>query len=121
MNTLRAGRLDELAMHPTVKPVAMVADAIRDCTARGEIVLDAFAGSGTTLIAAHQTDRVGFALELDPQYIDVALKRYERLTGEAAVHAESGLGLAALAAARGVTPAPSAAARSSDAEGRDHD
>ena len=121
VNTLRAGRLDELAMHPTVKPVAMVADAIRDCTARGEIVLDAFAGSGTTLIAAHQTDRVGFALELDPQYIDVALKRYERLTGEAAVHAESGLGLAALAAARGVTPAPSAAARSSDAEGRDHD
>jgi DNA modification methylase len=119
VNSLRAGRLDELAMHPTVKPVAMVADAIKDCTARGEIVLDSFAGSGTTLIAAHQTGRVGRALELDPRYVDVALKRYERLTGEAAVHAESGLGFAALAAARAETQSPSAAVGPSDEEGRD--
>jgi DNA modification methylase len=53
INTLRTDRLEELAMHPTVKPVALVADAIRDCSRRGEIVLDPFAGSGTTLIAAH--------------------------------------------------------------------
>jgi DNA modification methylase len=119
VNSLRAGRLDELAMHPTVKPVAMVADAIKDCTARGDTVLDAFAGSGTTLIAAHQTGRVGCALELDSRYVDVALKRYERLTGEAAVHAESGLGFAALAAARAQAQPPSASERSSDEEGRD--
>lgn len=117
VNSLRADRLDELAMHPTVKPVAMVADAIRDCTARGDVVLDAFAGSGTTLIAAHQTGRVGHALELDPRYVDVAIKRFERVSGESTIHAESGLDLTALAAARAETdPLP---ARPVDEEGGD--
>ena len=63
-------------MHPTVKPVALVADAIKDCTARGHIVLDAFAGSGTTIMATEKTGRVGRALELDPRYVDVAIKRW---------------------------------------------
>jgi len=74
-NTFRNDRDDELALHPTVKPVALVADAIRDCSRRGGIVLDAFAGSGTTLLAAHQTGRRGYALELDPRYCDVTLSR----------------------------------------------
>ena len=102
VNTLKANRLDELAMHPTVKPVALVADAIKDCTRRGDLVLDAFAGSGTTLIAAENTGRVAYALELDPGYVEVAIARWEKLTGRSAVHAESGLTRTALAAARGI-------------------
>jgi DNA modification methylase len=99
-NTLRHGRLEELAMHPTVKPVALVADAIKDCTGRGHIVLDAFAGSGTTIIAAQKTGRVGCALELDPRYVDVAIKRWVRLSPKKAVHAETCLSFDELAAAR---------------------
>jgi DNA modification methylase len=87
-------------MHPTVKPVALVADAIKDCTGRGHIVLDAFAGSGTTIIAAQKTSRVSRALELDPRYVDVAIKRWDRLSPEKAVHAETGLSFDELAAAR---------------------
>src|SRR5436190_628936 len=67
VNTMRAGRLDELAMHPTVKPVAMVADAIKDCSKRGSLVLDPFCGSGTILIAAEKTGRRARAIELDPK------------------------------------------------------
>ena len=100
VNALGANRLDELAMHPTVKPVALVADAIKDCSRRGNIVLDAFGGSGTTLIAAERTNRRGYVIELDPRYVDVAIARFERLTGEAAVHAETGLTLADLKAWR---------------------
>jgi DNA modification methylase len=79
-----------LALHPTVKPVAMVADAIVDCTARGDIVLDTFLGSGTTVIAAERTGRRCHALELDPLYIDTAIRRWQRLTGGSACHALSG-------------------------------
>ena len=79
-----------LALHPTVKPVAMVADAILDCSARGEIVLDAFLGSGTTLIAAERTGRNCRGLELDPAYVDTAIRRWQTLTGERARHAGSG-------------------------------
>jgi DNA modification methylase len=81
VNTLRPGRMDELAMHPTVKPVALVADAIRDCSHRGGIVLDPFAGSGTTLIAAQKTGRIGCAMELDPCYLDVIIRRWEAFSG----------------------------------------
>jgi DNA modification methylase len=102
VNTLKANRLDELAMHPTVKPMALVADAIKDCTQRGDLVLDAFAGSGTILIAAESTGRVANALELDPGYVEVAITRWETLTGKSAVHAESGLTRTPLAAVRGV-------------------
>jgi DNA modification methylase len=79
-----------LALHPTVKPVAMVADAILDCSARGEIVLDAFLGSGTTLIAAERTGRRCCGLELDPAYVDTAIRRWQALIGGSARHAESG-------------------------------
>ena len=70
-----------LALHPTVKPVAMVADAILDCSARGDIVLDAFLGSGTTLIAAERTGRRCYGLELDPAYVDTTVRRWQALTG----------------------------------------
>src|SRR5215831_10151352 len=79
-----------LALHPTVKPVAMVADAILDCTARGDIVLDAFLGSGTTVIAAERTGRRCCALELDPGYVDTAIRRWQTLTGDQARHAATG-------------------------------
>jgi DNA modification methylase len=79
-----------LALHPTVKPVAMVADAILDCTERGDIVLDAFLGSGTTLIAAERTGRHCHGLELDPVYVDTAIRRWQALTGERARHAANG-------------------------------
>ena len=76
-----------LALHPTVKPVAMVADAIMDCSARGDIVLDAFLGSGTTLIAAERTGRRCYGLELDPLYVDTIIRRWQAATGEKAKHA----------------------------------
>ena len=79
-----------LALHPTVKPVAMVADAILDCSARGEIVLDSFLGSGTTLIAAERTGRRCYGLELDPAYVDTIVRRWQALTGGSARHAASG-------------------------------
>jgi DNA modification methylase len=91
VNTFRKGRLDDLAMHPTVKPVTMVADAILDCSQRGAIVLDCFGGSGTTLIAAEKTGRRGFLMELDPKYVDVTIRRFQKLTGKEAVHAYTGL------------------------------
>jgi DNA modification methylase len=79
-----------LALHPTVKPVAMVADAILDCTERGAIVLDAFLGSGTTVIAAERTGRRCRALELDTGHLDTAIGRWQALTGGSARHAASG-------------------------------
>ncbi len=77
VNTLRAGRMEELALHPTVKPVQMIADAIRDVSARGEVVLDLFAGSGSTAIAAHKAGRRAYLCELDPVYCDRILHRWE--------------------------------------------
>jgi hypothetical protein len=81
---MRAGRLDELAMHPTVKPVAMVADAIKDCSKRGSLVLDPFCGSGTILIVAEKTGRRARAIELDPKYVDVAIRRWQQYSGKIA-------------------------------------
>jgi len=89
VNSLKAGRDEELAMHPTVKPVEMVADAIRDCSRRGGIVLDAFSGSGTTIMAAEQTGRRGRVVELDPRYVDVAIRRWQNATGGKATLAGS--------------------------------
>lgn len=76
-NTLKTGRMDELQLHPTVKPVQMIADAIKDCSGRGDIVLDLFGGSGSTLIAAHKTGRRGYLCELDPVYCDRIIRRWE--------------------------------------------
>ena len=79
-----------LALHPTVKPVAMVADAILDCSARSDIVLDAFLGSGTTVIAAERTGRRCYGLELDPAYVDTIIRRWQAQTGCSARHAVTG-------------------------------
>jgi DNA modification methylase len=87
-----------LDLHPTVKPVALVADAILDCSARGELVLDAFAGSGTTLIAAEKTGRRCNAIELDPLYVDTAIRRWQTLTGEQARRANDDKAFDALVA-----------------------
>lgn len=89
INSFKAGRDGELALHPTVKPVALVADAIRDCSNRGELVLDVFGGSGTTLIAAEKTGRSASLIELDPGYCDVIIKRWEKLTGKQATLAST--------------------------------
>jgi len=90
INAFGTARDHELAMHPTVKPVAMVADAIRDCSKRGDTVLDGFGGSGTTLIAAEKTGRVGRLIEYDPLYCDTVVRRWEALTGKAATDAQTG-------------------------------
>jgi len=79
-----------LALHPTVKPVTLVADAIMDCSARGEVVLDGFLGSGTTVIAAERTARRCYGVELDPLYVDTIVRRWQAYTGESAVQASSG-------------------------------
>jgi hypothetical protein len=77
-----------LDLHPSVKPVALVADAIMDASHRGDIVLDPFLGSGSTLIAAERTGRIARGIDLDPGYVDVAIRRWQRMTHRAAVHAE---------------------------------
>ena len=92
VNGFGRGRDDALAMHPTVKPVALVADAIKDCSRRRQIVLDPFAGSGTTLIAAEKTGRRAYVLELDPLYCDTVIRRWQALTGKRARHADTRLG-----------------------------
>ena len=88
------GRLNEL--HPTVKPVALIADAFLDCSARGDVVLDPFLGSGSTLMAAERTGRICRGIEIDPLYVDVAIRRWRRMTGEAVVHAGTGRDFAEL-------------------------
>lgn len=85
VNTLRAGRMEELELHPTVKPVQMIADAIRDVSGRGDIVLDLFGGSGSTLIAAEKTGRRGYLSEIDPIYCDRILARWEAYANDDAV------------------------------------
>lgn len=90
ISSISADRGDELAMHPTVKPVALVADAIRDCSKRGQIILDCFGGSGSTLIAAEKTGRSARLIEFDPLYCDTILRRWEQLTGKHAKLDETG-------------------------------
>jgi hypothetical protein len=90
----------ELELHPTPKNVRMIADAIRDVTSRNDIVLDAFSGSGTTIIACAKVGRRGYAVELDPHYVDVGVRRWEQWSGEPARHAETGLTFAEMTAQR---------------------
>ena len=85
ISSIGAKRSEELAMHPTVKPVEMIADAIRDCSRRGEVVLDCFGGSGSTLIAAEKTGRRARIIEFDPLYCDTIIRRWEQYTGKQAV------------------------------------
>lgn len=87
-------------MHPTVKPVALIADAIRDCSKRGEIVLDGFGGSGSTLIAAEKTGRAARLIEYDPVYCDTIVRRWEMLTGKEATLVGAGQTFEQVAEAR---------------------
>jgi DNA modification methylase len=90
VNTMKKGRLQELSMHPTVKPVGLVADAIRDCSRRGEIVFDPFGGSGTTMIAAEKTSRRARLVEIDCQYVDVSIRRWQSYTRGSAILSRTG-------------------------------
>lgn len=89
-NSFGRNRDTDLADHPTVKPVALVADAIRDVSRIGDIVIDAFMGSGTTILAAERTKRIAYGIDIEPVYVDVAIRRWQTLTGRDAVHAETG-------------------------------
>jgi DNA modification methylase len=106
VNTFRAGRMDELAMHPTVKPVALVVDAMKDCSRRGDIVLDPFMGSGTTVVAAERVGRRACGLEIDPRYVDVAVRRWQAYARRDAVLQGSGQTFEEIAAARKTGAAP---------------
>lgn len=103
VNTFSRNRMEDLADHPTVKPVALVADAIRDVSKPGEIVLDAFMGSGTTILAAERSKRRAYGVEIDPGYVDVAIRRWEKLSGQQAVLASTEQSFAEVAAERAET------------------
>jgi DNA modification methylase len=103
VNAFRTGRMDELRSHPTAKPIALVADAIKDGTRRGDIVLDTFSGSGTTIMAAERVGRHARALELEPRFVDVAIRRWQAFTRRDALHAESGLTFDEIAADSGAS------------------
>jgi DNA modification methylase len=101
-NSFGALRDADLADHPTVKPVALLAEAIRDVTRQGEIVIDAFSGSGSTILACERTKRVGCAIEIEPRYIDVAIRRWEAATGKQATLDDTDETFADVRAARGI-------------------
>lgn len=100
VNTFRQGRLADLTVHPTVKPVALIADAIKDCTRRGDLVVDPFLGSGTTLLAAERVGRRGYGMEIDPIYVDAAIRRWQHVTRRDAVLAATGQTFEEVAAER---------------------
>jgi DNA modification methylase len=106
VNTFGKGRMEALATHPTVKPVALVADALLDCTTRGGIVLDQFAGSGTTILAAEKVGRIGFGIEYEPEYVDVAIKRWQSSTKLEATLADDGRTFEEICAARSGASGP---------------
>ncbi|MET0373754.1 MAG: DNA modification methylase [Rhizorhabdus sp.] len=100
VNTFTKGRKAALKLHPTVKPVALIADLILDSSAPGEVILDPFGGSGTTLIAAEKTDRTAALVEISPAYVDVTIRRFEAATGEQAVLDGDGRAFAEITAER---------------------
>ena len=110
VNAFGKDRMSLLGVHPTVKPVAMIADALRDVTRRGELVLDVFLGSGSTLIAAEETGRVCIGVELDPAYVDVAIRRWQKRAGRDAVHSLTGETFDAIAERAVLSIAPAAQA-----------
>jgi DNA modification methylase len=99
----RRGEERGLDYHPTVKPLALVVDAILDCTKHGDIVLDAFMGAGTTILAAERTGRRAFGMELDPLYVDTTIDRWQRMTGQRAIN-QHGQTFDEATTARGITP-----------------
>jgi DNA modification methylase len=112
----RKSEEDDFSLHPTVKPVRLVRDAILDVTAMGEVVLDPFLGSGTTILAAELSHRVCVGLEISPAYVDVAIGRWEKLTGLKAIHHGTGLTFAELRAARGQAEVEGRAVRAAPAK-----
>lgn len=106
VNTFRKGRMEDLAAHPTVKPTAMVADAIRDCSRHGDLILDPFSGSGTTILAAERTKRKARCMEIDPCYIDVGVRRWQALTGFCVTLADTGETFEEVAVRRKPEPIP---------------
>lgn len=113
-NTFGRDRDADLAAHPTVKPVGLIADAIRDCSKRGDIILDPFAGSGTVLLAAERTGRKAAAIELDPHYVDTAITRWQKSTGAKATLSTTGQTFAEVAADRAGVTDPGTAPRGAD-------
>lgn len=103
VNTFGAERLNDLHDHPTVKPIALVADALLDCSKRGGLVLDCFGGSGTTLLAAERTGRRACVMELEPKYVDISIERYQRIIGTEVRHAKTGMTYDSLANRTGST------------------
>ncbi len=95
--------------HPTVKPVTLVADAIKDCTRRGDIVLDTFCGSGTTILAAERIGRRAYTMELEPRFVDVAIKRWQAFSRKDAIRADNGLSFDEIASKRADTIASGSA------------
>ena len=95
-NTFRAGRMDDLNDHPTVKPIQLVIDALKDVSQRDAVVLDTFVGSGTTILAGERIGRHVRAVEYEPRYAQIAIRRFEAMTGQNARHIETGLTLAQL-------------------------
>ena len=93
---------DLLSLHPTIKPTAMLADAILDCSARGDLILDSFLGSGSTLLAAERVGRLCYGIEIDPLYVDLSIRRWERSTGRSAIHISTGKSFEEISAAREV-------------------
>lgn len=102
-NSFSHTRTEDLAAHSTVKPTPLIADLLRDVSHRGDIVLDPFCGSGTTILAAARTGRQARCMDIDPKYVDVAIRRWEKQTGEKAIHSATGLSFEALAKARGIS------------------
>jgi DNA modification methylase len=101
VNSFRAGRMDELRAHPTAKPIALVADVLKDCTRRGDVVLDTFSGSGVSIMAAERVGRHARALEIEPRFIDVAIRRWQAFARKDAIHAKSGLSFDEIEAGNG--------------------
>jgi DNA modification methylase len=104
VNSLHPACRGDLKLHPTTKPVGLIADLIRDCSRRNGIILDPFGGSGTTILAAERTGRVARVIELDPLYVDVAIRRWERVTGARVRHVKTGLSFADVEAERQAQP-----------------
>jgi ParB-like chromosome segregation protein Spo0J len=105
VDSLHPARQGDLELHPTVKPVALIADLIRDCSRRNGLILDAFGGSGTTILAAERTGRIARVAVLDPHDVDLAIRRWQKVTGLPARHAETGLAFVD-AVTRPVNPSP---------------
>jgi DNA modification methylase len=112
VNSFDPARRGDLELHPTTKPIALIADLIRDCSRRNGIILDPFGGSGTTALAAEQTGRTARVIELDPLYVDVAIRRWQKVTGVSARHTETGRTFADVEALHDVSsPSPTRSIR----------